>query len=195
MRRIFAYYCRQSPDPATLGSRRYKEGRESMKRLLAVSLIGAELLTHSPTNVMAQMSEATKHIIWLSCANKVDGRDVNHIFAIDLKQQKPPRYPVWVVVGVHPFVRRERPSLRPDLGSGGPARAAAVKGGRRPPPRSGGLPLTAESTLASSDQSGRSRRGGNARHGPFAIGVGAGAALVGEAQRLRSAEATAGHPH
>ena len=59
-----------------------------MKRLLAVSLIAAELLTHSPTNVMAQMSEATKHIIWLSCANKVDGRDVNHIFAIDLKQQK-----------------------------------------------------------------------------------------------------------
>jgi hypothetical protein len=37
---------------------------------------------------MAQMSEATKHIIWLSCANKVDGRDVNHIFAIDLSQQK-----------------------------------------------------------------------------------------------------------
>jgi hypothetical protein len=28
--------------------------------------------------------------------------------------------------GVHPFVRRERPSLRPDLGSGGPARAAAA---------------------------------------------------------------------
>jgi transposase len=55
--------------------------------------------------------------------------------------------------------------------------------------------LTAESTLASSDQSGRSRRGGNARHGPFAIGVGAGAALVGEAQRLRCREAAAGHPH
>ena len=88
MRRIFAYYCRQSPDPGTLGSRRYKGGRKSMKRLLAVSLIGAELLTHSPTDVMAQMSEATKHIIWLSCANKVDGRDINHIFAIDLKQQK-----------------------------------------------------------------------------------------------------------
>jgi len=88
MRRIFAYYCRQSPDPATLGSRRYKEGRESMKRLLAVSLIGAELLTHSPTDAMAQMSEATKHIIWLSCANKIDGKDVNHIFAIDLKLQK-----------------------------------------------------------------------------------------------------------
>ena len=59
-----------------------------MKRLLAVSLIAAELLAHSPTNVMAQMSEATKHIIWLSCANKVDGRDVNHIFAVDLKKQK-----------------------------------------------------------------------------------------------------------
>src|SRR6266851_8189489 len=88
MRRIFAYYCRQSPDPGTLGSRRYKEGRESMKRLLAVSLIGAELLTHSPTDAMAQMSEATKHIIWLSCANKIEGKDVNHIFAIDIKQQK-----------------------------------------------------------------------------------------------------------
>ena len=59
-----------------------------MKRLLAVSLIGAELLTHSPTDAMAQMSEATKHIIWLSCGNKIDGKDVNHIFAIDLKQPK-----------------------------------------------------------------------------------------------------------
>jgi hypothetical protein len=88
MRRIFAYYCRQSPDPGTLGSRKCKEGRGSMKRLLAVSLIGAELLTHGHTDAMAQMSEATKHIIWLSCANKIDGKDINHIFAIDLEQQK-----------------------------------------------------------------------------------------------------------
>jgi hypothetical protein len=88
MRRIFAYYCLQSPGPGTFGSRRYKEGRESMKRLLAVSLIGAALLTHTPSDAMAQMSEATKHIIWLSCANKIDGKDMNYTFAIDLKQQK-----------------------------------------------------------------------------------------------------------
>jgi hypothetical protein len=59
-----------------------------MKRLLAVSLIGAALLTHTPSDAMAQMSEATKHIIWLSCANKIDGKDMNYTFAIDLKQQK-----------------------------------------------------------------------------------------------------------
>jgi hypothetical protein len=34
------------------------------------------------------MSEATKHIIWLSCGSKIDGKDVNYIFAVDLKQEK-----------------------------------------------------------------------------------------------------------
>jgi hypothetical protein len=60
-----------------------------MKRLLAISLIGAGLfLTHSPTTAMAQVSGATKDIIWLSCANNIDGKEVNYVFAIDFKQQR-----------------------------------------------------------------------------------------------------------
>jgi hypothetical protein len=58
-----------------------------MKRLLAISLLGAGLLTQGFGHAFAQTSEVAKDIIWLSCPCKFEGQDTNNIFYIDLKQQ------------------------------------------------------------------------------------------------------------
>lgn len=63
-----------------------------MKRFLAISLIGAGLFSHNPGDAIAQASQASKDVIWLSCSNKIDGRDINYIFNIDFKQQGVAQY-------------------------------------------------------------------------------------------------------
>jgi hypothetical protein len=60
-----------------------------MNRVLAISLLGAALLTRSPTDAAARMTEAREEVVWLSCAHNIDGQEgqFNYIFAIDLGQK------------------------------------------------------------------------------------------------------------
>jgi len=59
-----------------------------MKRPLTISLIAAGLLAHSPVDALAQMPGVIKHIVWLSCASIIEGKDVTYAFAIDLEKQR-----------------------------------------------------------------------------------------------------------
>jgi hypothetical protein len=88
MRRLFGTIFLGLSDPGALGSRRRKGEGEPFTRLFAICLICTGLLTHSPTDAMAQASEATRHTIWLSCVTNIDGKDTNYLFAIDLKTQR-----------------------------------------------------------------------------------------------------------
>jgi hypothetical protein len=96
---------------------------------------------------------------------------------------------------LHPYVRLEGPSLRPDLSSAGPARAAAVKDGRRPPRSGAPASLTAASTLARWARIGTEGDASGAGCGAFSVGAGAFVAVDGDEQRLRRAGGASRHPH
>src|SRR4051812_17111582 len=96
---------------------------------------------------------------------------------------------------LHPYVRLEGPSLRPDLSSAGPARAAAVKDGRRPPRSGAPASLTGASTLARWARIGTEGDASGAGCGAVSGGAGAFVAVEGDEQRLRRAGGASRHPH
>src|SRR3954462_11690100 len=91
----------------------------------------------------------------------------------------------WLMrVCLHPYVRREGPSLRPDLRLTGPARAAAVKDGRRPPRSGAAASLTGASTLARWARIGTEGDASDAGCGAVSDGAGAFVPLESDEQRL-----------